>query len=104
MAKLTKWLVGTATLMMLQGCVETEPIKDSLCMVDSIEWSDLLQACSQGERVLYKPDIWGNEQAPVFFAALYCNPRFSITLTNGAVACIYSPIDVQAFAKRSGLE
>jgi hypothetical protein len=48
--------------------------------------------------VAFLPDRWGNEQLPVIFAAVNCDLRYSVALTEGAVTCIYAPItpDVEA--------
>jgi hypothetical protein len=46
--------------------------------------------CARGQKVAFLPNRWGNEQYPIVFAAMYCDLRYSVALTNGGVACIYS--------------
>lgn len=45
-------------------------------------------ACVPGEKVAFLPDRWGNEQLPIDFAAVNCDLRYSVVLTNGGVTCI----------------
>ncbi|OOG42309.1 hypothetical protein B0E52_09910 [Rhodanobacter sp. C06] len=46
--------------------------------------------CSAGQKVVFLPDHWGNEQLPILFAAVNCDLRYTVALTNGGVACIYA--------------
>lgn len=72
-----------------------------ICMVDSWQRDDVLDSCEPGERVLYTPNSWGNEQLPVRFAALYCDPRYSIALTKGAVSCVFEPANIDIMIERA---
>jgi hypothetical protein len=64
----------------------------NLCEVDSWRFDEVAAACRPGQKVAFVPKSFGNEQLPVIFAAVNCDLRYSIALTNGAVACIYGPI------------
>lgn len=64
----------------------------SLCEVSAWAHDDVAKACERGQKVVFLPNRWGNEQLPVIFAAVNCDLRYSVALTNGAVACIYGPI------------
>jgi len=59
-----------------------------LCTVDNL----FPVGCERGQKILFMPPRFGNEQLPVIFAAGNCDMRYSIALTNGAVACIYAPL------------
>jgi len=48
--------------------------------------------CEPGQKVIFMPNRWGNEQLPVMFAATNCDLRYSVVLTKGAVTCIYAPL------------
>ncbi len=45
--------------------------------------------CEEGQRVVFMPQRWGNEQLPVLFASLNCDLRYSVVMTNGGVTCIH---------------
>lgn len=45
--------------------------------------------CKPGQRVVFLPSRFGNEQLPVIFAAANCDLRFSVVVTNGGVTCIF---------------
>ena len=64
----------------------------NLCEVKGWQHDVVAQSCKPGQKLLYLPDSWGNEQLPVVFAAVNCDMRFNVTITKGAVACIYTPI------------
>ncbi len=66
--------------------------QSTFCPVDSPDPNLVMKKCKTGQKVLFKPSRWGNEQLPVIFAAAYCDLRFGVVLTTGAVTCIYLPI------------
>lgn len=66
--------------------------QENLCEVTSWRHDDVAAACRPGQKVVYLPESFGNEQLPVIFAAVNCDLRHSVALTKGAVACIYAPI------------
>jgi len=67
--------------------------QDELCVVSSIRVDESLKLCETGQKIIFQPDSWGNEQLPVMFAAGQCDHRFSIVLTKGAVSCIFKPVE-----------
>ena len=69
-----------------------------------MEVAEVSKACKQGQRILFAPEIYGDEQMPVMFAALHCNPEYAIALTRGAVSCVYQGIDYANFQKRAVTE
>jgi hypothetical protein len=81
----------------LSGCLSTSAQAQSdinqkeMCEVSSIEFSAIDNECSEGQKVLWAPNTFGNEQSPVIFASLYCDHRFEIVSSVGAVSCIYNP-------------
>ena len=65
--------------------------QDELCVVSSVDES--LKLCETGQKIIFQPDSWGNEQLPIMFAAGHCDHRFSIALSKGAVSCIFKPVE-----------
>jgi hypothetical protein len=61
----------------------------SLCQVDDYR---VATACRPGQKIVFLPARFGNEQLPVMFAALNCDLRYNVALTQGAVTCIFGPI------------
>lgn len=45
--------------------------------------------CKPGQRVVFMPARFGNEQLPVMFASMNCDLRYAVAMTNGGVTCIY---------------
>lgn len=89
----------------LQGCGAGLPEpKNTICEVNSIDASSIQDNCKKGERILFSPKAWGSEQLTVTFSAMYCDPRYSIALSKGAVSCIYQPADLVEFYKRTMLK
>ena len=87
--------VGIAAVAVsLFGCDSRLPYK-TLCNVDSMDAEQVAKSCKIGERILFTPPSWGNEQAPVVFAALHCNPEYAIALTHGAVSCVYQGVETR---------
>ena len=66
----------------------------NLCEVKGWQHDITQAACKPGQKIAYLPSKWGNEQLPVIFAAVNCDLRYEVVLTNGAVTCIYAPIKV----------
>ena len=48
-----------------------------------------LKTCKPGERVVFLPQQWGNQQLPIQFVSMACDLRYTIAMTNGGVVCIY---------------
>jgi hypothetical protein len=63
-----------------------------LCEVKSWRYDDVAASCTPGQKVIFAPDSFGNEQLPVIFAAVNCDLHYSVALTTGAVTCIYHPV------------
>lgn len=64
----------------------------NLCEVSDWSHDAVAAACKPGQKLAYLPKSFGNEQLPVIFAAVNCDLRYAVALTNGAVSCIYQPI------------
>lgn len=69
------------------------PVQRALCMVQTNDYNKIAESCVKGEKIVFTPTRFGNEQLPVIFAAVHCDHRYSIALTKGAVSCIYNPIE-----------
>ncbi|MBJ2137853.1 hypothetical protein [Paraglaciecola chathamensis] len=79
----------------LAGCNQQNIAIDqeSLCEVKGWQKDVTAASCEVGQKVVYLPSSFGNEQLPIIFAAVNCDHRFSIALTKGGVSCIYSPLE-----------
>lgn len=96
-----KLLALTAFSLSLASCgggnnppkpAESKPVpvaidQDNICIVSSA--ADAAKTCKEGEKVMFNPQSWGNEQLPVIFAGFSCDLRYAVALTNGGVTCIY---------------
>lgn len=87
---------GLASL--LVGCqgqdthgINTNLDQDSLCIVNSMAYDKIASQCEPGEKIVFLPPLFGNAQLPIKFAAVYCDLRYTVALTKGAVTCIYLP-------------
>jgi hypothetical protein len=86
------FLLSTAACSKWGGDSSESSIKPSnLCEVSSWEKSATAEACTPGQKVVFLPNRWGNEQLPILFAALNCDLRYSVVSNNGGVSCIYLP-------------
>ncbi len=84
---------GSGSLQPKGPSQDESPIDQAnVCEVQAWQYDVVAAACKPGQKVLFTPSRWGNEQLPVIFAAVNCDLRYSVALTNGAVACIYRPI------------
>lgn len=70
--------------------------QQQLCEVNGWQRDVVAAACKPGQKVVFLPRSWGNAQLPVIFAAVNCDVRYAIALTEGAVMCVYSPIQPEA--------
>lgn len=102
-------LISIASMSLLEGCLQKNPPatvstapagesinQRSVCQVENWQRDAVAQACRPGQKVAYLPNRWGNEQLPIYFAAVNCDLRYSVVHTNGGVACIYLPTPGEA--------
>lgn len=61
-----------------------------VCKVNDWQRDVTAEVCKKGQKVVFLPRIFGNEQLPIIFAAENCDLRYSVALTKGGVACIYN--------------
>lgn len=66
--------------------------QDTVCEVKAWDLDTTRSTCETGQKIVFLPDSWGNEQLPVMFAAVNCDHRFTVAMTEGAVSCIFKPI------------
>lgn len=72
------------------AATQASPDQTHICEVNGWQ-KDVTEAkCRAGQKVVFLPDHWGNEQLPILFAAVNCDMRYAVALTNGGVACIYA--------------
>jgi hypothetical protein len=85
-----KFAVVATALVFMAGCSQSID-QDTICKTDGTESPD---SCKVGQKIVFMPKTWGNEQMPVGFVAMYCDHRYSIFATKGGVSCIYKPVDL----------
>lgn len=66
--------------------------QDELCEVKDWQLDTTAQACKPGQKVVFLPSSWGNEQLPILFTAVNCDLRYAVVSTNGGVVCVFKPI------------
>jgi hypothetical protein len=81
-------IVVVLSALFCAGCVNQQ----NLCQVRDWQIDNVAKSCKSGQRVVFLPRSWGNEQLPILFVAGNCDHRYSIALTNGGVSCIYKPV------------
>ena len=66
---------------------ETSPFAQAeLCVTAEVR---VESGCRPGQRVVFMPERFGNEQLPVMFASMNCDLRYTVAMTNGGVTCIF---------------
>ena len=68
-----------------------QPSIDQSSICETKDWG-IAKDCKVGQKIVFLPSLFGNEQLPVFFAAANCDLRYGVVITKGAVTCIYNPI------------
>jgi len=72
------------------AATQEPPDQTHICQVNGWQKDVTETKCTAGQKVVFLPDSWGNEQLPILFAAVNCDLRYTVALTNGGVACIYA--------------
>lgn len=75
----------------------------NLCEVKEWNRDSVSSSCKPGQKVVFLPPSFGNQQFPVIFAAVNCDLRYTVVLTTGAVTCIYSPTPIKAKGDESAV-
>lgn len=89
--------IAALTALVMAGCggnAAPPPPADPIDQVNLCEVKHYGPAtsCQPGQKVVFLPASFGNEQLPILFAAINCDLRYQVALTNGAVTCIYAPV------------
>lgn len=63
----------------------------TLCEVSDFSLAVTQAACKVGDKVVFLPQTFGNEQLPIYFAALNCDLDRGVVTTHGGVTCYYQP-------------
>lgn len=86
-------LLALVSLGLISGCSNSEKVdQENLCEVSGWRRDAVANLCKPGQKVVFLPSSFGNEQLPIIFAAINCDHQNSIALTTGGVSCIYRPI------------
>lgn len=96
----TMLAIAGITIGAITGCnQQSTPTKSdvsidqaNLCEVNEWQHDAVANVCKPGQKVVFLPQSFGNEQLPIIFAAVNCDLRYNVALTKGAVTCIYNPI------------
>ncbi|SBS33631.1 hypothetical protein MAQ5080_02631 [Marinomonas aquimarina] len=92
-----KWNYKIAAITVYFFCVGSVGAQDidqaNLCVTKSWKAADNSTLCKVGQKVAFLPNSFGNEQLPVMFAALNCDLKYGIALTNGGATCIFKPVE-----------
>lgn len=91
-----------SALVLLAGCNQEKTAKGeepvvSINQAELCQVSDLVSVlggdlpCKPGQKVMFLPNRYGNEQLPILFAAKVCDLRYSVVSNPGGVVCIYQP-------------
>lgn len=94
------WLLALLAATATAGCLPSSSPSPSVPAIDQThvceakdwQYDSAASQCKPGQKVVFLPNSWGNEQLPVIFAAINCDLRYSVVVTKGAVTCIYGPI------------
>jgi hypothetical protein len=90
--------IASFVVVAASGCSQPSPSSNApidqanLCEVKEWNRDAVSSLCKPGQKVVFLPSSFGNEQFPVIFAAVNCDLRYNVLLTTGAVTCIYGPI------------
>jgi hypothetical protein len=86
-----------------QSPARSEPSinQSHVCEVSGWQYDVTASACKPGQKIVFLPQRFGNEQLPILFASVNCDLRYSVVLTNGGVTCIYNPITPVAQPKQA---
>jgi len=66
--------------------------QDTVCEVSQWQHDAVAAVCKPGQKVVFLPARFGDAQLPILFAAVNCDLRYGIALTEGGVTCIYYPM------------
>jgi hypothetical protein len=69
-----------------QGASSAKLAQEQICVTSEVR---VESGCEPGQRVVFMPGSWGNEQMPVLFAAMNCDLRYAVAMTNGGVTCVF---------------
>lgn len=73
------------------GQISTSIDQANLCEVNVWRHDEVASQCKPGQKIVFLPSTFGNEQLPIIFSAVNCDVRYSIVLTTGGVMCVYGP-------------
>lgn len=73
------------------GGAEPALVQDKVCEVRGWQ-SDVTAECKPGQKIVFLPNSWGNEQLPILFAAVNCDMRYTVAMNNGGVVCIHAKL------------
>lgn len=82
-------VMGTIALFLL---TPSSINQKNLCEVTQWQHDVVAKKCNPGQKVVFLPDRWGNDQLPILFAAVNCDLKYSVAMNSGGVTCIYNPI------------
>ena len=101
--KLAIVALSCAVIPMLTSCKKGNSYRvpyNTVCEVHEIGVEEVAKSCRDGERILFSLDYL-DEQLPLMFAALHCNPEYAIVANKAGVSCVYQGVNQEDFKKRA---
>mgnify|MGYP005853447161 CR=1 FL=1 len=62
--------------------------QNNLCNVTTPQ--EIMSQCTDGDILLYTPDVFGNEQLPINVAGFMCDFNYPIVWNIGGVSCVFT--------------
>jgi hypothetical protein len=62
------------------------------CEIHDVADMTARNKCTPGQKIIFLPPTFGNEQLPILFAAANCDLRYEVVQTVGGVVCIFAPL------------
>jgi hypothetical protein len=80
------WQSNEAPKQVAPQAASVQLAQEKICVTSEVR---VESGCEPGQRVVFMPHSWGNEQMPVMFAAMNCDLRYSVVMNNGGVTCVF---------------
>lgn len=66
--------------------------QSTYCEINDVTDVAARNKCKPGQKVVFMPPTFGNEQLPIVFALANCDLRYEVVQTVGGVVCIFAPL------------
>ena len=86
-------ILNAAALSSCGAASAPNPEQQAICETSSVNMDDNAKFCKAGQKIVFLPQSFGNEQLPILFSAGNCDLRYSVSQSKGGVTCIFLPVD-----------